>query len=112
MILFIQDTLDVFIALAVGDPHARVPYQQLRPEHVIGVPPGVKLCHPSNLSNDQLETIYNNIAHIKFIGKFSTYCYSVGFLKWALPSLVPRPCPQGGKGSGIHLALFGAHRYM
>jgi hypothetical protein len=63
-----------------------VPYQQLRPEHVIGVPPGVKLCHPSNLSNDQLETIYNNIAHIKFIGKFSTYCYSVGFLKRALSS--------------------------
>ena len=25
-------------------------------------------------------------------------------------SLVPRPRPQGGKGSGIHRALFGVHR--
>ena len=76
-VLFILDTTNsIFIALAVGDPHAMVPYQQLRPEHIIGLPPGVNLCHPSNLSNDQLETIYNNIAHIKFIGKFSMHCHS------------------------------------
>ena len=75
--LFIPDnTNSLFIALAVGDPHARVPYQQLRPEHVIGLPPGVKLCHTFNLSNNQLETIYNKIAHIKFIGKFSMHCHS------------------------------------
>ena len=65
-----------YSALAVGDPHARVPYQQLRSEHIIGLPSGVKFCHPSNLSNDQLEVIYRNIAHIKFIGKFYALLFS------------------------------------
>ena len=67
-VLFIQDTLITFSQLLLLEIYMLVPYQQLRPEHVIGLPSGIKLSHPSNLPNDQLGTIYYNIAHTKFIG--------------------------------------------
>ena len=56
-------------ALAVGDPHARVPYKSLQAKNVVGLPPGIKLSHPSTLSQDHLQVIYDNIASIKFIGE-------------------------------------------
>ena len=56
-------------ALAVGDPHARVPYKSLQARNVIGLPPGIKLSHPSTLSQDQLQVLYDNIATIRFIGE-------------------------------------------
>ena len=64
-----------YSALAVGDSQARVPYKLLQPEHVIGFPPGISLTHPSNLSQDKLEIIYNNMSSIKFVGKFACSSY-------------------------------------
>ena len=40
-----------FLALAVGDSQARVPYKAC-------MPPGISLTHPSNLS---LEAVYNSL---------------------------------------------------
>ena len=65
----IHNPLLICSALAVGDPHARVPYKSLRVGNVIGLPPGIKLSHPSTLSQDQLQVIYDNIASIRFIGE-------------------------------------------
>lgn len=62
-------TLFLLLALAVGDPHAKVPYRLLHPRNVIGLPPDVVLRHPSTLSQDQLQLVYDNIASVKFVGK-------------------------------------------
>ena len=64
-----------FVALAVGDPHARVPYAQLRPENVMGLPPGVKMSHPSNLPLNELQLIYDHMGSIKFVGMLATHTY-------------------------------------
>lgn len=62
-------------SLAVGDPHAKVPFGKLKPENVIGLPPPLTLHHPSTLSQDQLELIYNHIASVKFVGKLQINDY-------------------------------------
>ena len=46
---------------------AKVPYKLIRQEHVIGLPPGITLNHPTMLSQDKLEAIYNNLSSIKFV---------------------------------------------
>ena len=58
-------------ALSVGDPHPKVAYKLLQAVNVVGLPPGVKLSHPSTLSQDQLQVIYDNIASMRFIGELS-----------------------------------------
>lgn len=62
-------THDFNAALAVGESQTRVPYKLLKPEHVIGIPPGITLRHPSNMCRENLEAVYENILNIKFIGK-------------------------------------------
>ncbi len=58
-------THDFNATLTVGESQTRVPYKLLKPEHVIGIPPGITLRHPSNMCRD----VYENILNIKFIGK-------------------------------------------
>lgn len=66
------------LALAVGDPHAKVPYQHLQPSNVIGLPPDIKqLCHPSTLRQEQLKALFKNIASVKFVGKIAKLNQSV-----------------------------------
>ena len=46
---------------------------------------------------------------VKLVKNFSyIYCHVTSSTHHLLVSLVPRPCSQGGKGSGIHWAVFGA----
>lgn len=69
--MFIYVLFLCFVALAVGDPHSRVPYGQLRAQNVMGLPPGVKISHPSNLPLNELQLIYN-MGSIKFVGMLAT----------------------------------------
>ncbi len=57
-----------FLALAVGDSQERVPYKALKPQHVIGLPHGISLTHPSTLSQSNLQAVYNSLSSIKFVG--------------------------------------------
>ncbi len=67
-VVHVQVCLERLSALAVGDSQARVPYKALKPQHVIGLPPGISLTHPSNLSQSNLEAVYNSLSSIKFVG--------------------------------------------
>ena len=60
-----------YVALAIRQPNARVPYSLLKAENVIGLPTGVLLKHPSHLKQDELQAIYSALPSIKFIGKQS-----------------------------------------
>lgn len=64
----VQDQLNAKYSLAVGDPHAKVPYRHLRPQHVIGLPRGVTLSHPTAMCQEHLELVHSNVASIKFVG--------------------------------------------
>ena len=61
------------LALAVGDPHAKVPCGKLKPNNVIGWPSSVYLCNPSAMPQDKLQLLYDNMANIKFVGKFNWF---------------------------------------
>lgn len=57
-------------ALAISWPHSKVPYSQLKPNNVIGLPVGMKLQHPSQLNQQDLEVIYSLLPTIKFVGMY------------------------------------------
>lgn len=57
------------LALAVGDPHAKIPYRHVKPCNVVGLPPGVTFTHPSSMPQDHLQQVYSNIDALKFVGK-------------------------------------------
>jgi len=58
-----------FSALAVGNPHSKVPYSKLKSTNIIGLPASIHLRHPSTMPQDQLELIHRSLATIKFVGK-------------------------------------------
>ena len=58
------------LALAVGNPHSRVPYSKLTDDNVVGWPSSVKLRHPSLLTQSDIKLIHDSIDSIKFVGKF------------------------------------------
>lgn len=58
----------IYVALAIRQPNARVPYSLLKAENIIGLPTSVILKHPSHLKQDELLAIYSALPSIKFIG--------------------------------------------
>ena len=54
-----------FNTLAINQPHAKVPYSQLKPSNVIGLPVGMTLQHPSQLTQE-------NALHMRSRAEFST----------------------------------------
>ena len=62
-------------AVAVRDPNARVPYRHLKPNNVVGLPPGIKLTHPSQMKQEHLQLLYDNIDAVKFVGMFVSTVY-------------------------------------
>jgi len=60
-----------FTALAVGNPHAHVPYDSLSPSQVIGLPPGVEWKRPSHYGIGTLQLIIENADNIFFQGDFT-----------------------------------------
>ena len=65
----------LIVALAVRDPNMRVPYRHLKPENVVGLPPGIRLVHPSQMKQEHLQMLYDNMDAVKFVGMvFSTLC--------------------------------------
>ena len=64
----------LYVALAIREPNARVPYSLLKAKNVIGLPTGVLLKHPSHLKQDELQAVYTALPSIKFIGKQSATC--------------------------------------
>ena len=60
-------------ALAVNQPHVKVPYSQLKPNNIVGLPHGFKLQHPSLLRQQDLEVIYPLLPSIKFVGTYFLY---------------------------------------
>ena len=45
-----------------------MPYKYLRPDHIVGLPLGITLSHPSNMSRESLQAVYENMSSIKFVG--------------------------------------------
>ena len=58
------------LALAVGNPHSRVPYSKLTDDNVVGWPSSVKLRHLSLLTQSDIKLVHDIIDSIKFVGKF------------------------------------------
>ena len=60
--------LTFFIALAVGEPHSKVPYHKMKPSNVVGMPSGVVFTYPSHMTESDLKQVYDNIDCIQFDG--------------------------------------------
>lgn len=56
----------IFIALAAGDPKARVPYASLSQHNVKNFPSELKFGHPSTFGNDALCRILDCAEEIQF----------------------------------------------
>ena len=59
--IYTQYTIQFFLALAIGDPLAKVPYARLKRSNVIGLPSAMHLRHPSAMTYNELELLYQNM---------------------------------------------------
>ena len=58
------------LALATGDPNARVPYGSIQASQVVGFPPNIDFKPPSHFGVCNLKLILENADHISFRGTY------------------------------------------
>ncbi len=62
------------LALAAGDPNARVPYGSIQASQVVGFPPNIDFKPPSHYGVSNLRLILENAEQISFRGTYIHVC--------------------------------------